>query len=138
MLLTELFDDRNNTVEMSFDAANYSNNSDQLTYRITNLPVNGQTVSDAGTVILDVDPEDFVRKVVEASSEGVQSIDNVKLSRPLQNFNCNSCSAESFDMDGDYTLSVAYTTNNGSQEVTQVTFDESTFRPSEEFARLTT
>lgn len=134
MLLTELREQLDNPVEFNFSTANYTNNSDQLTYRVTNLPVNGNVVRDAGTVVLDVDPDDFIQQVEAVSEDGVQSIDNVKLGSPLQNFTCGEahCS-QVFDMHSPYTLSVAYTTNSGEQQVTKITFNDSAFEPSEEF-----
>ena len=141
MLLTELYNHLDNPVEFNFGAANYTNNSDQLTYRVTNLPVEtsvgGVVIKDAGTVMLGVDPKEFAGKVAEASDDGVQSIDKVKLTHPLQNFKCeeSQCS-KVFDMRTQYTLSVAYTNNNGEQQVTRVTFNDSAFEPSEELRGL--
>lgn len=139
MLLTELFSNTEQSpVEFDFSTANYANNSDQLTYRVTNLPVESSfgdsVISDAGTIILDVDTEDFINKISSKTDSQIKSIDSVKLARPLPNFTHNeSWSAGAFNMTSNYVLAVDYTTVDGESETTRVTFDASSFHPSDDF-----
>ena len=140
MLLAELFNE-GTPVELDVNTAEYTKNSEHLTYRVTNLPVESsfgnKVIENAGTIILNITPEMFAERIQEVSGD-VQSVDGITLN-PLPNFKCNDTQcANTFKMQQPYTLTVDYTTSSGERARTQVTFNNSTFKPSDELSGLTT
>ena len=137
MKLTELYDNRveSNGIEFDFNMADFSNNSDELTYSVNNLPVNGRVVTNAGTLTLHVPPEDLAREILESTDDSVESVDGIRFNGLDGNFNYSSgMSGNSMDLDSSYTLTVNYTTTTGERGTTQLTYDNSTFTPSRELS----
>lgn len=148
MLLKELFNNniKRNIVEFNFSSADYENNSDRLTYHVTNLPVRSDVgniiVKDAGTVILNVTAEELAEKLKSVSNGRARSADGIDFGEGSSDFRVEgSTTVSEFEMRKPYTLLVDYTLDDGSSDTVELTFDESVFKPSDEFlnqyARLT-
>ena len=141
MKLNELFNYSLDSMEINFTEAEYVADAMDLEYLIHSLTVDMDDtvvkVENAGVLKLNFDPTDFMGKLVDKLQAVPQSLDGIKLSKPLGDFKCEQGVSKSINLSTPYEISVEYTLEDGTKANTEITFNNSVFVPSREFVQKT-
>jgi hypothetical protein len=141
MKLNELFNQSSDSMEINFTEAEYIADSMDLEYVIHDLTVDMDDtvvkVENAGILKLNFDPTEFMGKLVDKLQAVPQSLDGMKLNKPLGDFTCEQGVSKPINVSTPYEISVEYTLEDGTKANTEITFNSSVFVPSREFAQKT-
>lgn len=109
---------------MDFSNVNFTK-ADELAYVVSNIQYNGKAYNNAGLLVLESDPEDFLLELAQKVDGEVESVDDIK-SDPsnikLKGVEDNNRAIV------EYTLDVYYTDGEGNKKRVDLTFNEATFK----------
>jgi hypothetical protein len=140
MKINEIFDYSHEAININLSDAEYVPDATKLEYDIKDLTIETDegtvTISDAGVIKLNFDHEEFLEQVEPKIEQKPKSFSGLYLINPLSDFSCESCSGPT-NLNVPYSIGVDYISADGTEANTVVTFNNSTFIPSNEFVKKT-
>lgn len=128
-------------IKFNFSEASYQNNSDQLTYKVSDLKINTEEgeleVPVAGTINFQLSEKEFLEKLLNEVGELVTSVEDVKLKELSRDLVLSADQVGSdlrLNTSLPYTLTVEYKINDENKKI-DVEFDGFNFLPSNDLLK---